>query len=180
MKLYLHSPYIKNVHAKSAESLGASFAQQRNTKFTWTSVHKSFLSVYSRLHFSFVAWGVLINTHCNRQTGRRGPTAWTPSSPDLNPIHFYTKGLKSPCLFIPVNGVEILRFPLRHLPSPIPHWLAQVYLDRRLPYITGYPSARGLFTALMMEATHTSETSVDFNLTTRRYIPEGSKLHFGV
>jgi hypothetical protein len=29
----------------------------------------------------------------------------------------------------------------------------------------------------MMEAVHTSETSVNFNMTTRRYIPENSKLH---
>jgi hypothetical protein len=29
----------------------------------------------------------------------------------------------------------------------------------------------------MMEAVHTSETSVNFNVTTRRYIPEDSKLH---
>jgi hypothetical protein len=29
--------------------------------------------------------------------------------------------------------------------------------------------------ALMMEAVHTSETSVHFNVTTRRYIPEDSK-----
>jgi hypothetical protein len=31
--------------------------------------------------------------------------------------------------------------------------------------------------ALMIEAVHTSETSVNFNVTTRRYIPEDSKLH---
>jgi len=29
----------------------------------------------------------------------------------------------------------------------------------------------------MMEAVRTSETSANFNLTTRRYIPEDSKLH---
>jgi hypothetical protein len=29
----------------------------------------------------------------------------------------------------------------------------------------------------MMEAVRTSETSVNFNVTTRRYIPEDSKLH---
>jgi hypothetical protein len=29
----------------------------------------------------------------------------------------------------------------------------------------------------MMEAVRTSETSVNFNLTTRRYIPKDSKLH---
>jgi hypothetical protein len=29
----------------------------------------------------------------------------------------------------------------------------------------------------MMETVRTSETSVNFNLTTRRYIPEDSKLH---
>jgi hypothetical protein len=31
--------------------------------------------------------------------------------------------------------------------------------------------------ALMMDAVRTSETSVKFNMTTRRYIPEDSKLH---
>jgi hypothetical protein len=31
--------------------------------------------------------------------------------------------------------------------------------------------------AMMMEAVRTSETSVHFNVTTRRYIPEDSKLH---
>jgi hypothetical protein len=31
--------------------------------------------------------------------------------------------------------------------------------------------------ALMMEAVHISETSVNFNVTTRRYILEDSKLH---
>jgi hypothetical protein len=30
-------------------------------------------------------------------------------------------------------------------------------------------------TAMMIEAVRTSETSVDFNVTTRRYIPEDSK-----
>jgi hypothetical protein len=43
-------------------------------------------------------------------------------------------------------------------------------------YITRYPFARGLFIALMMEAVRTYETSVNFNVTTRRYIPEYSKL----
>jgi hypothetical protein len=32
-------------------------------------------------------------------------------------------------------------------------------------------------TALAMEAVHASETSVNFNVNTRRYIPEDSKLH---
>jgi hypothetical protein len=31
--------------------------------------------------------------------------------------------------------------------------------------------------AMMMESVRTSETSVNFNVTTRRYIPEDSKLH---
>jgi hypothetical protein len=31
--------------------------------------------------------------------------------------------------------------------------------------------------ALMMEAVQTSETSVNFNVITRRYIPEDSELH---
>jgi hypothetical protein len=33
------------------------------------------------------------------------------------------------------------------------------------------------FIALMMVAVLTSETSVNFNLTTRRYVPEDSELH---
>jgi hypothetical protein len=33
------------------------------------------------------------------------------------------------------------------------------------------------FIALTMEAIRTSETSINFNVTTRRYIPEDSKLH---
>jgi hypothetical protein len=37
--------------------------------------------------------------------------------------------------------------------------------------------ARGLFIALMMEAVRASETSVQSNEITRRYIPEHSKLH---
>jgi hypothetical protein len=35
-----------------------------------------------------------------------------------------------------------------------------------------------IFIALMMEAIRTSETSVNFNVTIWRYIPEDSKLHF--
>jgi hypothetical protein len=34
-----------------------------------------------------------------------------------------------------------------------------------------------IITALTMEAVRTSEMSVNFNLTTLRYIPEDSKLH---
>jgi len=33
------------------------------------------------------------------------------------------------------------------------------------------------FIALMMEAVRTSEMSVNFNMTTRRYIPEDNRLH---
>jgi hypothetical protein len=41
-------------------------------------------------------------------------------------------------------------------------------------YITCYPFAHGLFIALKMEAVRTSDTSVNFNVTTRRYFPEDS------
>jgi hypothetical protein len=44
-------------------------------------------------------------------------------------------------------------------------------------YITCYPFVHGSLIALMMEAVHTSETSVNINLTTWHYIPEDSKLH---
>jgi hypothetical protein len=47
-----------------------------------------------------------------------------------------------------------------------------VVLDMRAVSLTV-----SLFIAFMMEAVHTSETSVNFNVTTRRYIPEDSKLH---
>jgi len=39
-------------------------------------------------------------------------------------------------------------------------------------YITCYPFARGLFISLMVEAVRTSETSVNFDVTTRHYFPE--------
>jgi hypothetical protein len=35
----------------------------------------------------------------------------------------------------------------------------------------------GAIIALMMEAVRTSETSINFNVTTRHYLPEDSKLH---
>jgi hypothetical protein len=45
-------------------------------------------------------------------------------------------------------------------------------------YITCYLSMHSLFIITqMMEAVHTSETSVNFNVTTWCYIPEDSKLH---
>jgi hypothetical protein len=64
---------------------------------------------------------------------------------------------------------------LSHLSSPIPHCSTKVYLERDC-YITCYPLAHGLFISLKMEAVHTSETSDNFNVTTRRYIPEDSNL----
>jgi hypothetical protein len=39
-------------------------------------------------------------------------------------------------------------------------------------YVTCYPFVHGLFIALMMEAASTSETPVNFHVTTQRYIPE--------
>jgi hypothetical protein len=44
-------------------------------------------------------------------------------------------------------------------------------------YITCYTFARDLFITMMMEAVCTSETWVNFNMTTRCYIPEDCKLH---
>jgi hypothetical protein len=40
-----------------------------------------------------------------------------------------------------------------------------------------YPFALGSLITLMMEAVHTSETSVNIYVTTRQYIPEDSTLH---
>jgi hypothetical protein len=53
--------------------------------------------------------------------------------------------------------------------SPLPHLIVS-----HSPLVSRF--ARGLFIALM-ETASTSETSVQFNVTTRRYIPEDSKLH---
>jgi hypothetical protein len=39
-------------------------------------------------------------------------------------------------------------------------------------YITCYPFMHSLFITLMMETVRTCETLVNFNMTTRRYIPE--------
>jgi hypothetical protein len=44
-----------------------------------------------------------------------------------------------------------------------------------MSYITSNPFALGSLITLMMEAAHTSETSVDIQLT-RQYIPEDSEL----
>jgi len=41
-------------------------------------------------------------------------------------------------------------------------------------YLTCYPFACHSLIALMMEAVRISETSINFNVTTRRYIPENS------
>jgi hypothetical protein len=43
-------------------------------------------------HFSRAVRAVLNNTHHDRWIGRRGPIAWPPRSPDLNPLSFYLWG----------------------------------------------------------------------------------------
>jgi hypothetical protein len=43
--------------------------------------------------------------------------------------------------------------------------------------LTDVSAVRTAFIALMMEAVRTSETSVNFNVTTRHLIAEDSKLH---
>jgi hypothetical protein len=48
-------------------------------------------------------------------------------------------------------------------------------VDRR--FRGSYCHQENVFIALMMEAVRTSETSVNFNVTTRRNIPEESKRH---
>jgi hypothetical protein len=66
--------------------------------------------------------------------------------------------------------------PLPHLQSPIPQWSAKICLDRRLLYNLLFFS-RALLITLMTEAVRTSEESVNFNVTTERYIPENFKRH---
>jgi hypothetical protein len=66
---------------------------------------------------------------------------------------------------------------------PLAHLLAYRYpfpIRQPVPldsYIASYLFALGSLIALMMEASRTSETSVDIDLTTRQYIPEDSELH---
>jgi hypothetical protein len=43
-------------------------------------------------HFSRSVLDILSNTYHDRWTGREGPTAWPPSSPDLNNLDFYIWG----------------------------------------------------------------------------------------
>jgi hypothetical protein len=43
-------------------------------------------------HFSRAVRGVLNNTYHDRWIDRGGPTAWSPPSPDLNPVDFYLWG----------------------------------------------------------------------------------------
>jgi hypothetical protein len=52
---------------------------------------------------------------------------------------------------------------------------SHVEVDRRLRGVYGLDNQG--FIALMIEAVRTSETSVHFNVTTWRYIPENSELH---
>jgi hypothetical protein len=61
-------------------------------------------------------------------------------------------------------------------PSLLAHHLLVSSSPSSLGLLYNLLSSRGLLIALMMEAVGTSETSVNFNLTTRRYIPEDSKL----
>jgi hypothetical protein len=58
--------------------------------------------------------------------------------------------------------------------------LVEIYLRFRGTCCTlhqGCENVRGLFIALIMEAASTSETSINFYQTTRRYNPEDSRLH---
>jgi hypothetical protein len=52
---------------------------------------------------------VLSNTYHNRWIGRGGPTAWSPCTPDLNPLDFYLWGhLKSLVYAAPIDNEEAL------------------------------------------------------------------------
>jgi hypothetical protein len=57
---------------------------------------------------------------------------------------------------------------------------SNVEVDRRFrgAYCLHYQGGTAI--ALIMEAVPTSETSVNFNVTTRRYIPENFKLHVSI
>jgi hypothetical protein len=58
-------------------------------------------------HFSRAVRDVLTNKYHGRWTGRGGPTAWPPRSPDLNPLYFYVWGnLQTLVYAAPVNKKE--------------------------------------------------------------------------
>jgi hypothetical protein len=50
-------------------------------------------------HFSCAVRDVLIHTYHDRWIGRGRPTAWTPCSPDLNPLDFYLWGHLKPHVY---------------------------------------------------------------------------------
>jgi hypothetical protein len=61
-------------------------------------------------HFSRAVRDVLNNTYHHRWTGRGGPTAWPPRSPDMNPLDFYLWGHLKPLVYsAPVDNEEALR-----------------------------------------------------------------------
>jgi hypothetical protein len=56
-------------------------------------------------HFSRAVRDVLNNTYRDGWIGRGGPTAWPPSSPDLNPLNVYLWGhLKTLVYAAPVDN----------------------------------------------------------------------------
>jgi hypothetical protein len=60
-------------------------------------------------HFSRAARDVLNNTYHYGWTGRGGPTAWPPRSPDLDPLDFYLWGHLKPLVYAaPVDKEEAL------------------------------------------------------------------------
>jgi hypothetical protein len=60
-------------------------------------------------HFSRAVRDVLSNTYHDRWTGRGGPTAWPPRSPDLNPLDFYLWGHLTTLMYAaPVDNEDAL------------------------------------------------------------------------
>jgi hypothetical protein len=71
------------------------------------------------------------------------------------------------------NGEYILKVRLFWDMAPCSH----IEVDQRFRGVYCLASSGQLIITLMIEAVHTSETSVNFNVTRQRYIPEDSKLH---
>ncbi|KAJ4442662.1 hypothetical protein ANN_04251 [Periplaneta americana] len=72
--------------------------------------HIHFLHDGSLAHFSRTARRYLDRRFPDRWIGRGGPIAWSPRSPDLNPVDFYLWGhLKSLVYLSPVSDLESLR-----------------------------------------------------------------------
>jgi hypothetical protein len=57
-------------------------------------------------HFGRAVRDVLCNTYRDRWIGTGGSSAWSPRSPDLNPLHFYVFVYLETCVYAALIGNE--------------------------------------------------------------------------